>query len=110
MFRLCDSILFSTELQPLRDFASPDDWWYFSPEHGQHIAFYTEKSLTFIAEKFGAKLHSNGTTLHLLTRNTNVVDPFSTIPPYPQLSRTLIQKDHEMIRQILRSRESFSHP
>ena len=40
MFGLSDTILFSTELQPDRELTSADDWWYFVPETGQHIAFY----------------------------------------------------------------------
>ncbi|PKP59337.1 MAG: class I SAM-dependent methyltransferase [Candidatus Altiarchaeales archaeon HGW-Altiarchaeales-1] len=41
MFKLSDSILFSTELQPLEN-VTPDNWWYFVPETGQHISFYSK--------------------------------------------------------------------
>jgi hypothetical protein len=68
MFRLSDSLLFSTLLQPL-DLArlNPQDWDYFSPETGQHIAFYTSEALNEIALKFGCNLYSDGEDVHLLT-------------------------------------------
>jgi hypothetical protein len=47
---LSDHILFSTELQP-KNPAKIKDWWYLTPETGQHLAFYTEKSLTVLAKK-----------------------------------------------------------
>ena len=28
------------------------DWWYYVTLHGQHIAFYTERSMNLIAERF----------------------------------------------------------
>ena len=33
-----------------------DDWWYFMPESGQHVFFYSEKALTYIAHKYDYKL------------------------------------------------------
>jgi Methyltransferase domain len=68
MFCLSDSILFSTLLSPL-DLTklNPQDWGYFSPETGQHIAFYTSESLKEIALKFGCNLYSDGEDVHLLT-------------------------------------------
>ena len=45
-----------------------DRWWYYGPEHGQHISFYRMKTLRYIAAKRGLYLCSNGRNLHLLTR------------------------------------------
>jgi Methyltransferase domain len=68
MFRLSDSLLFSTLLQPLdTNKLNPKDWNYFSPETGQHIAFYTSKTLNKIALKFGCNFYSDGEDVHLLT-------------------------------------------
>ncbi|MDR3273028.1 MAG: class I SAM-dependent methyltransferase [Flavobacteriaceae bacterium] len=67
MLQYSQSILFSTSLQPAIKFNASDDWFYFSPEIGQHIAFYTKKSLQIIAAKFGLNLYSDGKDLHLLT-------------------------------------------
>ncbi len=44
------TVLVSTSLhdgQPARD------WWFYVPEGGQHIAFYSERSMRYIARKFG---------------------------------------------------------
>jgi len=67
MLQYANSILFSTELQPNIEIKSVNDWWYFSPETGQHISFYTNKSLQCLAEKFNLNLYTNNRDFHLLT-------------------------------------------
>ncbi len=66
MFSYSDSILFSTELQPV-DKNSLENWWYFTPETGQHISLYSLASLHKIAERFNLQLLSHN-NLHLLSR------------------------------------------
>jgi hypothetical protein len=66
MLSFSRNILFSTLLVP-KSMPNPSEWWYYGTEHGQHIAFYTPKSLQEIAEKFHLNLYSNGSSLHLLT-------------------------------------------
>jgi 2-polyprenyl-3-methyl-5-hydroxy-6-metoxy-1,4-benzoquinol methylase len=61
------SLVFSTEIIPKIKIQSVDDWWYFSPDAGQHISFYSLKSLSAIAEHMGSNLYSNGKNLHMLT-------------------------------------------
>src|SRR5262245_2421890 len=39
-----DSIFFTTELLPA-DYPGLDKWWYYAPEHGQHISFFSRRSL-----------------------------------------------------------------
>jgi hypothetical protein len=63
-----DSILFSTVLQPSNN-VNPSNWWYVSPEIGQHIALYHYDSLKIIAELKGLNLYSDEKYLHLLTKN-----------------------------------------
>ncbi|GHV71559.1 hypothetical protein FACS189420_7060 [Bacteroidia bacterium] len=67
MLQYSKSILFSTTLQPPIAINSPEDWDYIAPETGQHIAFYTQKTLLTIAQKKGLNLYSDGKNLHLLT-------------------------------------------
>lgn len=66
MLKFGSSIFFSTELissnAPL-----PQDWPYYGLEHGQHVAFYSLKTLQVIAEKFCVHLYTNKRSLHLLT-------------------------------------------
>jgi hypothetical protein len=56
-------ILFSTLLYS----GQAADWWYFT-EDGQHLTFYTRRSLEFIARHYGYRLASNNCDLHLFTR------------------------------------------
>jgi hypothetical protein len=66
MLQLAPAIFFST-------FVVPDpapaigSWCYYVLDHGQHIAFYTIRSLEALAKTFGLQLYTNGESLHLLT-------------------------------------------
>ena len=75
LLQYSDTLLFSTELVPGE---SKDiiDWWYISPETGQHISFFTLESMEILAERFGLKLYSNRRNLHLLTKDASISDPF----------------------------------
>lgn len=66
MFSISKSVIFSTHLQPHQNIKVIDDWGYFSPETGQHIAFYSKKTLEVTAEVFGKKLYTNNRNLHLI--------------------------------------------
>lgn len=57
MFSLSDTLICTTELLPYNP-PRINDWWYYATETGQHIAFYTKKSLHVIAEKFGKNLYA----------------------------------------------------
>ena len=66
MLNYSANLLFSTLLVP--DGAiSASDWWYFGPEHGQHVAFYTVPALEVIAGKFNLHLATDGSGTHLLS-------------------------------------------
>ncbi|MCJ7547021.1 MAG: class I SAM-dependent methyltransferase [Deltaproteobacteria bacterium] len=67
MLEFSTHILFSTELVP-PDRPKPGQWWYYAPEHGQHISFYTLQSLPILAKKFHLNIYSNGRSFHLLTK------------------------------------------
>ncbi|MGH8033486.1 MAG: hypothetical protein ACREO8_14295, partial [Luteimonas sp.] len=43
-----------------------DGWWYYAPESGQHIGFFTHRSLSILAERLGLRLSSNARNLHVL--------------------------------------------
>lgn len=66
MLERSKSILFTTQVSPVERGAL-DDWWYLTLEHGQHVSFYSLKSLQVLAEKFGLHLTSDGGDTHLLS-------------------------------------------
>ncbi len=66
MLSYSENVLFSTEVPPL-GIKNPNEWWYFSPQIGQHVSFYTIESLEYIAKKFNKNLCTNGLSMHLFT-------------------------------------------
>ena len=68
ILKLSDLILFSTELMPA-DLPSPEKWWYYCLEHGQHISIFSFKSLEYIAKQNDFNLISNGNGLHIFSKN-----------------------------------------
>lgn len=60
------NILFSTLLiDP--DSAPPLDWWYYSYEHGQHVAFYSLKTLGYLARINNLNLYSDQEGFHMFS-------------------------------------------
>jgi hypothetical protein len=66
MLDISPNIFFSTELLS-NPVPGPEEWWYFGFEHGQHVSFYSHKTLIFIAEKFGLYFYSYR-DVHLFTK------------------------------------------
>jgi hypothetical protein len=60
------SVLLSTDLITTPD-APPPDWWYYGPEHGQHVGFYRPATLQWMARELGCHHASDGATLHLFS-------------------------------------------
>lgn len=67
--RLAPNWLVSTELIS-DDAPALGDWWYYLQETGQHVSFYSRKSLEEIASRYGRRLVSSGTGLHFFTKST----------------------------------------
>lgn len=65
LFSISSNIFFTTELLP-DSVPLPASWWYYGFDHGQHISFYSLKTLQFIAKKHGLLLYSFG-SMHLFT-------------------------------------------
>jgi hypothetical protein len=57
MLKISKSIVFSTELIP-ESLSKPEEWWYYAFEHGQHISFYSKKTLETLAGKFNLYFYS----------------------------------------------------
>jgi len=65
IFAHSDNLLATTEIVP-NPVPRLADWWYFAPEHGQHISFYARKTLGIIAAKSKRFFYSNN-NLHLFS-------------------------------------------
>ena len=111
MLKWSKNIFFSTEIQPA-ELNGPDNWWYIIPETGQHIAFYTIKSLEILGKNHGLNFYTNGFNLHLFTRNKIHPFVFKRIMNYrvakfldlmPFKNESLLMKDFDKIRQRLKS-------
>lgn len=76
MFKFSDSILFSTVLIPDKPITKPEDWWYFIPETGQHISFFSIQSLQEIAKRNNCYLYTDNLSLHLFSKVKFTHNPF----------------------------------
>lgn len=65
MLRISRNIFFTTEIFPTSN-PKPGEWWYYGLSHGQHVSFYSRRSLEYIAVRFELWLLSSG-SVHLLT-------------------------------------------
>lgn len=52
-----DAFIFTTELYDTGKPPSLDSWWYYCCETGQHISFYTEKTLHILANSINMKYY-----------------------------------------------------
>ena len=67
LLAVADHVLITTEILP-EPIPPLDEWWYFGPEHGQHISFYTLTSLKAMADTGSRFLYTNGLNIHLFSR------------------------------------------
>ncbi|GAB3989827.1 hypothetical protein GCM10028807_15570 [Spirosoma daeguense] len=109
MLTLSDSILFSTNVQPHSN-VKPENWWYFTPETGQHIALYSRESLQKLADKFQLHYNWNNHDIHLFSRKKisnwefRLIADFRLSKWYNKLAhknQPLLQSDFSVIRQKL---------
>lgn len=100
LFLYADTILFSTELLPDHKLESVNDWWYFLPEIGQHIAFYSWQTLNTIASTFNCYLYSNNNNLHLFTKRKFTSNPFDS-------RNIFLRKVSNKINVFLRKKQSI---
>jgi hypothetical protein len=106
MLALSDTILFSTLVQPTAT-VTPDSWWYFIPETGQHVSLYSQASLQKLADKFQLYYYWNGIDIHLFSRRP-INSWFFRLITHPRWSRwynltttkrpTLLSRDFDAIR------------
>jgi hypothetical protein len=63
---IAPNVLLTTEIIP-HPTPTPDEWWYFGKEHGQHIGFFKVSTLEYLAKKNGKYYMGNGGSYHLFT-------------------------------------------
>ncbi len=66
ILNISKNILFSTEIK--KESTPNQDWWYYGFNHGQHISFFSKKTIQFIADKYNLNYYTNNHNIHLLTR------------------------------------------
>lgn len=71
MLQFSDNVLFSTVLLP-STLPKPEERWYYALEGGQHISFYSYKTLKYIAQKYNMNLWSNSRNYHLFKKNNKI--------------------------------------
>lgn len=69
LVKITPNILFSTKLIPDKEIPDPKTWGYYGFDHGQHISFYSEKTLYALAEKCNLNIVSDKQNIHLFTKN-----------------------------------------
>lgn len=107
MLAISKNIFFSTVLLP--DNVPPtEDWEYYGLNHGQHVAFYSKKTLGIIAEKYGLHYSTDGVNLHLFSEKKVPDWLFRTIlfltkPQLDLFARKLLKSktvsDHLMLKE-----------
>ncbi len=101
MLAVSRNLLFSTVLLPSPT-PTPGDWWYYGLEHGQHVSFYSRRTLEQLASRHGLRLYGWG-PLHLLTEKR--------IAPWRlRLARKLRRRFlRRWVRDHMRSRTQADH-
>jgi 2-polyprenyl-3-methyl-5-hydroxy-6-metoxy-1,4-benzoquinol methylase len=107
MLEYSPDIFFTTSIYP--EGQDLKEWWYLTPETGQHIALYSHKALAHLAEKNGMYYYTAHNTYHLFSKHKISAKLFSyafrpkfqlvlnKVKPNPA---SLLQKDYNHISSI----------
>ncbi len=68
MISISENVLFTTYVTDGISLSSLKEWWYLGEYNGQHISFYSIKSLQLIAEMQGCYFYTNNVDTHMFTR------------------------------------------
>lgn len=101
MFKVADNIIFSTELISTPTPAK-NDWWYYSFEHGQHVAFYKSETMEFIARRFKVNFCS-ASGIHLFSQRKINQHYFKVITAAGRYGASIL------IRKLLKSKVWDDH-
>lgn len=73
IFALSRNVICTTDILP-SPVPKPGEWWYYCPDYGQHISFYSLKTLQYIAQKYELTLFSRG-NFHLFSERK--INPYA---------------------------------
>ncbi len=107
LFTMTDTIVFSTEIQPSDNIKSVDDWWYFIPETGQHISFFSEKSLNILAYNIGGVFYTDG-IIHMITKKKFSENPLTKKEKFIPV-KSLIEHDMDIYRNHIDDDKSYDN-
>ncbi len=108
-------ILFSTTLLP-EPAPVPGEWYYYGLHHGQHVSFYSLKSLNLIAKQYGLYFSSNGKNIHFFTnkkQNTYFFNLAIRLSPclFPIINKIIKSRTfddrNKLIKNIFPGNESY---
>jgi hypothetical protein len=66
LMKYTSNFIFSTELVPENQ--NLENWIYIAPETGQHIAFFSKKSMEILAQKFNLNYYCKDNFIHIFTK------------------------------------------
>lgn len=103
------NILFTTEIIPASA-PKPGEWRYYGLNHGQHISFYTLRSLGKMARKHGLYVYSDGNFVHMFSRKkiSGKIFKLLCMPSVSSLvynlipSNSLLEEDYRLISEMRR--------
>lgn len=98
-------VLFSTVLVPNETPGQIDDWWYFTPETGQHVSFFTAQSLRRIANDLGIHYYTDNISLHLFSSESLGQHPFTV--PWRQWPVQLAKDLSHLVSKFTQRRNSL---
>jgi hypothetical protein len=104
------TVIFTTQLYAGEP-PSPENWWYYALDTGQHISFFRRDTLRILGQKLGLRFYSNGLFHVLTSRNLSQTKfDFScgrlarVFEPYVRMKmRSKASDDHQSM--IRRSRQ-----
>lgn len=76
------------------------DWWYWAPEHGQHVSFYTRRSMEHVADEIGM-VYTPAGQMHVFSRGIGTarrlamrISPVRRVIERMRRTRSLLRADY----------------
>ncbi len=77
LFAISSNIFFTTRIYDKHDKLPNKNWSYYNFDVGQHISFYSEETLKYIAKHFKVELISINNCWHVFTKNKKFKEKLS---------------------------------